>query len=487
MVRQSYRHELGAALTFPLAASLAEGSFTAVVAAKNFDASVLLIAVITAAPMFGNVLALFWSDLAAGRRKVPFINLLQLGVIVMVASVALCAWLPQAGHATAGGDRGTAAPVAASNYVGWIFAAQIVAARLLASGIVTLRATIWRCNYPRSIRGHVTSRISTISTLVLAMATFAGSYALDINPQAYVYLYPGAALLGLIGIYQFSKIRVRQEFLLLRAEKTADQFRAAEIDEAGITDETPVLNYAPANVASRLRDFPLFRMVGQARQVLRDDPRFRLYQRWQMFSGFGFMMTAPALLTLVSTELTNRKEQYLLATSVVQLIPMAVSLVAVPLWAPLFDRVSITRFRVIQNIFTLSAFVLLAAGALSHHAFGGSKLLALGVIAVAQVFMGITNGAGALAWNLGHNEFAPPEKTSLYMGVHVMLTGVRGCLAPFLGGILYQHYLGPYTFLVTFACSAIGAAGFYSMSKQPAPQAPSVLPAKPAEPSTPTR
>jgi hypothetical protein len=50
MVRLSYRHELRSALTFPLAASLAEGSFTGVVAAKNFQAGVVLMSVITAAP-----------------------------------------------------------------------------------------------------------------------------------------------------------------------------------------------------------------------------------------------------------------------------------------------------------------------------------------------------------------------------------------------------------------------------------------------------
>ena len=38
MVRLSYRYELRSALTFPLAASLAEGSFTGVVAAKYFQA-----------------------------------------------------------------------------------------------------------------------------------------------------------------------------------------------------------------------------------------------------------------------------------------------------------------------------------------------------------------------------------------------------------------------------------------------------------------
>ena len=54
-----------------------------------------------------------------------------------------------------------------------------------------------------------------------------------------------------------------------------------------------------------------------------------------------------------------------------------------------------------------------------------------------RFFIGISNAAGNLAWNLGQYDFAPPEKTAAYMGVHVMLTGVRGSFAPFLGVWLY--------------------------------------------------
>jgi hypothetical protein len=190
MVRLSYRYEMRAAMTFPLAASLAEGSFTSVVAAKNFDASITLMSVIFAAPMFGNIVAMMWSQLSLGRRKVPLVNLLQLGVVVMVASVALDALLP-------------------SKIAGWVFASQIVAARLMASGITTLRSAIWRANYPRHVRGHVVSRITSVATVGLAAATVLGSYLLDLNPRAYVYLYPAAALLGVIGIWQFSHIRIR--------------------------------------------------------------------------------------------------------------------------------------------------------------------------------------------------------------------------------------------------------------------------------------
>lgn len=85
------------------------------------------------------------------------------------------------------------------------------------------------------------------------------------------------------------------------------------------------------------------------------------------------------------------------------------------------------------------------------------------LIALGQAGIGITNGAGSLAWNLGHNEFASAEKASLYMGVHVMLTGLRGCLAPFIGSILFFYGLGAGVFWLSLALAIIAGMGFASM------------------------
>ncbi|HEV2292791.1 MAG TPA: hypothetical protein VGR35_02995 [Tepidisphaeraceae bacterium] len=318
---------------------------------------------ITAAPMFGNIMALIWSDLAMGRRKVPLVNALQAGVVLMIGSVALVALLP---------------PAAA----GWVFAGQIIVARLLASGIITIRSSIWRANYPRQLRGQLTSRIATVATLVLTVTTFAGSYLLDQNARAYVYIYPVAALIGVIGIWQFSKIRVRREVLLRRQE---------------------VQLYAP------------------------------------------------------------RPENMMLATMIVQIIPMVVMMLATQAWAPMFDRMHISTFRTYQGFVSVGAIGTLWAGAM----IGRSDVMTgLGVVAFAQVLVGVSNGAGNLAWNLGHNDFCPADKAGTYMGVHVMLTGLRGCLAPFFGSWLYllpgvgRHVFG----LSTLVCIA-ATLGFLHMAR----------------------
>lgn len=438
MVRLSYLHELRSAFTFPLAASLAEGAFAGVVAAKGFNANPLLISVITAAPMFGNIMALIWADLAMGRRKVPMVNMLQTGVVLMIASVALCALLPP-------------------GLAGWVFATQIIITRLLASGIVTIRSAIWRANYPRSVRGQVTSRIAVVATTVLASTTLVGSFLLDQNPQAYVYLYPAAALIGVVGIWQFSKIRVRGEILLRRQE---EQVRVVRPENLAQTDEGSVINYMPPIAR---RPFQLLRdTFRDAYRLLRQDPAFREYQRYQFITGFSFMMYTPALVVMVSTEMTNRQEQYVLATFIVQVLPLLTSLIAAQAWAPLFDRVHVTRFRIYQMGVAVLGLLLLFVGAML-----GNDYNALAMVALAQLVIGISNGGGILAWNLGHNDFCPADKAANYMAVHVMLTGLRGCMAPFLGATLYMMpWVGRNIFLLSMVFCFLGTLGFYKMSRQ---------------------
>ena len=427
MVRHSYVHELRSAATYPLAGALAEGAFTSVVAAKYFDASPLLVAVITAAPMFGNIAALFWSQMAEHRSKVRFVNWLQLGVISLIAAVAITYPMPR--HIGA-----------------WVFAAVIIAARVLVAGILTIRSTIWRLNYPRHVRGQIIARISAVATLVLAIATYGGARWLDYQPTAYVMLYPMAGILGLIGIWQFSKIRVRHEWRLRRPARIL----VARPEDMAQTGESNLLNYQPAPAGRR-------NFWRDAAQVLKDDPRFREYMRWQFLSGMAFMMMTPPLLLMVSREMTDPKRDYALATLIVQVIPMVISIVFTQIWAPYFDRVSILTFRVVQGIVSVAALLVMFAGAIYDQ---------LWLIGVSQFLIGVSNGAGNLAWSLGHNDFAPADKAGTYMAVNVMLTGTRGFFAPFLGIWLYSSMGGRYVFGICALCSAVGQYGFYRMSRK---------------------
>jgi hypothetical protein len=211
------------------------------------------------------------------------------------------------------------------------------------------------------------------------------------------------------------------------------------------------------------------------------------------------MMFGPSLLYMVSQEMTDPKRQYLLATCILQIVPMVVSLLSTQAWAGLFDRMHIVRFRGIQSCVSVVAQGLLFVGAwLGLHYWNHPGLTpALAVIAIGQVLIGVSTAAGNLAWNLGHNDFAPAEKSADYMATHVMLTGLRGCIAPFLGVGLYKlPWVGRNIFLISTLTCAVAWWGFLSMARNveqfgqktraPRPQ-PAMASAPPDVPAAPSR
>jgi hypothetical protein len=206
--------------------------------------------------------------------------------------------------------------------------------------------------------------------------------------------------------------------------------------------------------------------LSESTRILREDRAFRLYQWWQFFNGASFLLAAAPLMFMVSREMTDEVKQYALATVILQIVPLATSIVFTQVWAPLFDRVHISVFRVAQGFVSVVALSVMLVGAVKD---------LLWVIAVAQFLVGISNAAGNLAWNLGHNDFAPPEKTAAYMGVHVMLTGVRGSFAPFLGVWLYAGLdAGRWVFALSVLLSVVALIGFIHMARN----APKKMPAE---------
>jgi hypothetical protein len=78
------------------------------------------------------------------------------------------------------------------------------------------------------------------------------------------------------------------------------------------------------------------------------------------------------------------------------------------------------------------------------------------------VLKGVAIGGGVLGWNLGHHDFAPPERTSDYMSVHVTLTGVRGVIGPLAAVQLYEIFErtpGLDGWMVFGVCLALSLAG----------------------------
>jgi MFS family permease len=353
--------------------------------------------VISAAPNFAHLSSVAWARLAERHHKARLAAAMQTLLVALVASIA---FLPV-------GDAGEALLVAA-----------VVAGRLLIAGLATVRSVVWTQNYPAGARARIASRLSFVSQLGMALAAAGAGLFLDRFEARFGWLYAGAAAIGLVGALAYVRV-------VVRGEETRDAL--------------------PIGAASRRAGWR------GSRALLREDPLFARYLRWQFLLGVSNMMIEPAVVYAVSRELGAG---YGTSIALTTTLPLGLGVLGLPLWAAWVDRVHIATFRARSGWLWVVSQALTGVGALAGSLAG---------IAVGRVLLGIARGGGSLAWQLGHNDFAHPERAGLYMGVHATLTGLRGFFAPFVGMWLYvgsEAWTLPGT---SFVVPAFPAWGGWSM------------------------
>ncbi len=404
--QRAFRYEQLTELTLPVAFTLLEGGIVGVIAAKIYQVSPFVLAVITAAPMFGNLSSYFWSRLANARTKVRFANAVQIATIACVLAIAM-------------------APV---NEVGAaLLVLGMIVSRLLITGIITVRSVVWSLNYDRTVRARTTGRLQILTSLVTVIISSLVGPLLDQNPESFRWVYVSGAVFGALGVYFFSRVNVIGEARHRVLERRNRQEVAPE-EKVGFME------------------------------ILRRDKHYARYQLYQFTAGAANMIIEAPLVYLITRELEAGYTQSIAMTMV---IPFAVSMVTLPIWASYLDRVHVAEFRARQSVLWIISQALLWFGALS-----GS----LWWIGVSRFVLGIARGGGALAWQLGHNDFADQKALSAYMGIHVTLTGVRGAIMPFLGMVLYIGFLdidgiGAHLFAIAALLSVVSWWGFRRLHK----------------------
>jgi hypothetical protein len=394
-----------------LALGLVEGATAAVLVKQHFTGVVsgvavnLAVALVSGAPAFSNVLSFVWANVAHGRARVQLIVALQAGFALLVGCVSF-------------------ASRAASGLV--LTVLSVIAARVLWSGILTMRAAVWSANYPRNVLARITGRIVIVNSIAVAISAALLGWALEAGALEARWLYGGGALAGLLAAWLYRAMRVRREFRLLAAETA---------------------------VASRNEPFSL-RMLTQ---ILKEDPAYREYMLWMGVFGGGNLMLTAQLVLLFSEQLHLTSATQIALLTVVPLITQPIFL---PWWARLFDGSHVVRYRSRQGWAIVLAAAAMCAGVFSR----SLPLLWLGA-----VLLGAAQAGANLGWNLGHNDFASIGRAQHYMGVHVTLTGVRGGVAPPIGVLAYMGLegmhrgAGQFALLLPLAMTAAGAMGFNRM------------------------
>jgi hypothetical protein len=415
MTRPNYAAEMRHISLWGVFANLVDGSFSSIVVAKTFHVP-LLIPVVWATPMLANLVTFLWGIVIRGQPKVRTFVVLAICAVLSAASIALTPsdWHP---------------------WGGWVFAAQVAVARIFLSGLVTVRTSIWKSNYPRSHRAQIAGRIQTLSALLMLVVGAIVSLLFDQHAEYYRLVYPLIAVIGVLALIPLRRIRVRGERSDLRHLRS---------------------RLAPEERDSRWARFR--RSLAEASSILKRDPGFARYCTAQYLLGSANLMVDPVL-TIFLTQTSSLALGYFGTYLLMEQIPTVLALVTIARWAPLFDRVGVLRFRVLNTAFWLLSFVLVTAALLSWQTpLAGMATLCMAVLVAGRVINGVARGGGAIAWNLGHLHFAGEHDADLYMGIHVALTGLRGLIMSFVGTIAYK-FCGAWALLlgVALACAALVA------------------------------
>ena len=408
-----YARELVAWAFLPMMMGAIEGGVVGVLTKRLFDGVVdstwldWSVATLAAAQGFANISSFFWAAISNGKHKIRFITALKFISVLLIATV-------------------TFVPRTPLGLVMLLFC--VIGTRVCYTGVVTLRTTVWQANYTRGHRTVVAGKIATIQALVLAAVAFSVGQVMDLNEDAFRWIYPVAASFGIIGAWIYSKIQVKGHSKLLSVEQH---------DSHNVS----VLPW---------RTFHL----------LFEDTSFAKYMTCQFVFGVGnLMLTAPLIIILSDKFDLDYLGQILIVTT----IPILMIPISTPLWAKLLNNMHVLSFRSIHSWFFVVSSIVIGLSIASTSTAG----LWLGA-----AIRGIGFGGGVLAWNLGHQDYAPVEKSGRYMGLHVTLTGIRGLIAPAIGIALYttlkhQGYnAGPIVFFVGAGLSAVGGIGFILLSNE---------------------
>lgn len=431
MARRNYVIEIRHLFPWGLFAGLVEGTVSAVVVSKTFAGSDLLIAIVQATPAFANLASLLWGALLVGRRKLPLLMALA------AASVSVALSVVATPHSTIGG---------------WIFALQIGLARVFMSGVVTARSSLWKSNYPKTHRGRITAALQVVPTLMSLPVILGSGLLFDFDEIAYRWFYPAIACVGAVALVILRKIRVRGERAALARRAPGAGEVAAEGDLAAPFSMTALIS--PRQV------------LGRMRQALRQDPRFARYCTAQMCIGAANLMVAPVN-TIILTKVLNLT--YTASNGLLDIIPRVAMILTLPIWARLFDRVGVLRFRVVNSACWCGSLLFCGVGAFFALSYrqgqAAAMTAAIAAYCVGRAVDGLAQSGGAIAWYIGHLHFAEDDKAELYMGIHVSLTGFRGLLAPLLGALLYT-LIDWGVFGVGFCISVLGMAIFARLARE---------------------
>jgi len=289
------------------------------------------------------------------------------------------------------------------------------------SGIPAL-IEILKINISKDAREKTYTFYFVLSFIESILLGFVMGGLLDFHPKAWQFLSGFTALLGLSSLWAQLKV--------------------------GIPYTTP----APSSSEKTPLSNKILDPWKDAFKLLKKRPDFAHFQTAFMMGGFGLMLIAPALCIFYVDSLNLAHTQVVTGRSVLMGIGVVISSY---FWQKSLSTVptSLLTKRILIG-FGLFPLTLLFSP------------LSMGWFYLSFLFYGIAQAGSHLLWNLSGTLFSADEDSSQFSRVNILTVGLRGVVAPALGGVLCQ-FLGPIPMLAigSFTCF-LGAFYMHSRKKE---------------------
>lgn len=226
-------------------------------------------------------------------------------------------------------------------------------------------------------------------------------FLLDRDGELWRYLFPATALIGMLSVFFINRIPTS----------------VAAASKVELTFVQRLLN-----------------PWKESYQLLRNRPDFLKFQIGFMWGGAGLMIFQPVLPKFFVDVLDLSYLEVATALTVCKGLGFALTS---PLWIKAYRQVDIFQFSR-WVIFLIAIFPV----------FLSLSPLNLSWLYVAYFAYGIMQVGSEMSWNLSGPVFAREENSSTYSVVNVLAGGIRGCIFPLLGTLLYEVTNAPTVLLL---------------------------------------
>ena len=276
-------------------------------------------------------------------------------------------------------------------------------------------------SYSHENFGRFYSYATTVNKIVMMVTTFAYGWALDANHYVFVYIFPAAAILGMVSIFLLSLIPYKEEAIPKMKHTIWQGVKQS------VTEMATIL----------VKNIP-----------------YRHFQIGFMFYGFGFMSSFTVMILFWEFGLGLNYSSVAFYRNAYNLL----AILMLPYFGKLIGRIDPRQFSLVSFLsMALYIFTLILTQYIEGYVVFWDITLYYTLIFYI-LFHGIFAATMVLMWSIGSAYFCAPEEAGIYQSIHLGLTAIRAIFAPIIGVVFYETWGFTAAFSISITSLLIGSS-----------------------------